>query len=965
MQKAAALRGWLVALAVVAGLPGVAGAQTDPVPEDTGARAPLAPLAPADVDAQVQALRQQLAAATDSATRFRLLDEIADVYNRARRVPDALRVSDEIVQDTQIGPGRRSLRASALALQMALGLDQARSQRYIARARELAAQATPQELDTLPDEPSFAVLGAESEIARRFLARHDLALAKTRELSDLAWANFNNPALSDKRRQAAATALLYNVNQMVRVLVQNNRRTEALSYILEIQQRLDTRPDLKANARQQASIADAKSIALSSQDDYDGALTAIDDALAILKKADTPEHENGYGTVLRMRLMVALALGRIGDYQADADALLRARAVNPVLAANFGAEEPESLAYASRGQWKEAGARVGEAMTRNARRQGIESPYYKYEAAMQLLYKLNDPAGGVTEADITGFVNGLASDDGDWADTTYRGSYVEDGALATSIGVLMPGKGATPPDSAVALAFRISELFRSNGSQGALADGAARLAAGNPQLRGLIEQEQVLRFDQTSSRRAFASSTERVDRLAVQPSADERVARRQADDAAAKARTFEASQDKLRQLRRQISAQFPVYRELVSPSLPGAARIGAALKPGEVYLNLYAGSSAGFAFVVQPGGKLTGTRLDITRAQTRALIASLRKPFDAGLPPLKAGDLGGFDLNASHGLYKAWLAPLQSQLQGARTIYISAGGLLASLPWNVLTTQPAKTLADAQWWVGQVTPVIMPSASALVLERSMQARSAGSPFVAYADPAFDGRDVAVPPDAATRSVRKRAVSVTVPDFDYRQVNRLPETLDEARAIATTLGASEQSVVHGTQATRTQVMQQDLSDTRVLEFATHGLLPGEVPGMLKAGLAMAYEGRGLGDSVLTIDDIVGLRLNADWVVLSACNTGFASGAAGDSMSALSRGFFAAGGRTVLATQWSVESQSAKQLTVGLFKALAADPAVSKAEALASTERAMIAGTYGALYRHPYYWAPYFIAGDAAR
>ena len=164
---------------------------------------------------------------------------------------------------------------------------------------------------------------------------------------------------------------------------------------------------------------------------------------------------------------------------------------------------------------------------------------------------------------------------------------------------------------------------------------------------------------------------------------------------------------------------------------------------------------------------------------------------------------------------------------------------------------------------------------------------------------------------------------------------------------------------------TQQALYDLADVRVLAFATHGLLPGEVPGMLKAGLAMAYEGRGLADSVLTIDDIVGLRLNADWVILSACNTGYASGAAGDSMSALSRGFFAAGARTVLATQWAVESESAKELTVGVFKALAASPSATKGEALAQAQRAMLAGQNGALFKHPYFWAPYFVSGDAQR
>jgi CHAT domain-containing protein len=97
------------------------------------------------------------------------------------------------------------------------------------------------------------------------------------------------------------------------------------------------------------------------------------------------------------------------------------------------------------------------------------------------------------------------------------------------------------------------------------------------------------------------------------------------------------------------------------------------------------------------------------------------------------------------------------------------------------------------------------------------------------------------------------------------------------------------------------MKTDLSNARVVLFATHGIVAGEVPGWRKAGLAMAYEGSALSDSILTADDIVTLRLNADWVVLSACNAGFVTGFAGDAISELSRAFFAAGARSMLVTQ----------------------------------------------------------------
>jgi CHAT domain-containing protein len=955
----------ICALAAAWHVAAVAQDATDEAPPELSAKERSA-AAQAALDAQVQALRQQLATATDGNERFKLLNDLADLYFRAGRVAESLKVGDEIVEDSHIPPGRRSLRASALALTSALTFEAARGRRYISRAKALAQDATPDELEDLPREPSYSFLHAEAEIARRFDGRHDLALGKTREAADLAWANFNDPALSEKRHRAAANELLNNVNLHVRLLVQNNRRAEAMSYVTEIRQRIATHPDLKPSAYQLASIGEAESIALASQDDYDGALAAIDASIAAFRRTKIADIDSGYNTALRMRLMVALAMGQIGAHGEDADILQRSRAVNPILAGSFAAEESESLAFASRGQWSDATARIGTEIARNTRHLGSESPFVKYPAAMQMLYMLNDPVRPATQGDIERFVAGLANDDGDWADGSFRGAYVEDGALSASLNTLMP-TGTPPSDSAVALAFRISELLRSNSSQGALADGASRLAAADPKLRRLIEQEQDLRYDRSASRRSLAILADRLDRAARQPNPDELVAKRQATDLADKQKTFDASNEKLKQLRREISAQFPTYRELVSPNIPSAAKIGSALRPGEVYLNLYSAGGSGYAFVVQPGGKLAGVRLDITRTRTRSLVAALRRPFDAATPPEREGDLGGFDLAASSALYAAWLAPLKAYLQGGRTVYISAGGPLSSLPWSVLVTAPASQLSDASWWVSQVATVQMPSASSLVVARSHASRPAGRPFLAFADPSFDGRDTAAAPVAGTRSVRQPTLpaAAAAQEVDYRQLNRLPETLDEARAIGATLNAGDAAVIHGAAASRTRVMNENMSDVRVVEFATHGLLPGELPGMLNGGLALAYEGKGLADSVLTIDDIVGLRLDADWVILSACNTGFASGAGGDSMSALERGFFAAGARTVLATQWAVESQSAKELTVGAFKNFGADATVSKAEALAHTQRDMIAGKFGGLYRHPYFWGPYFISGDASR
>jgi CHAT domain-containing protein len=127
----------------------------------------------------------------------------------------------------------------------------------------------------------------------------------------------------------------------------------------------------------------------------------------------------------------------------------------------------------------------------------------------------------------------------------------------------------------------------------------------------------------------------------------------------------------------------------------------------------------------------------------------------------------------------------------------------------------------------------------------------------------------------------------------------------------------------------------------------------------------------GDGLLTMEEILGLKLDADWVVLSACNTGAGDGA--EAASGLGRAFFYAGTRAILVTNWSVHSQSARELVTDLFKRQAADATMTRGEALREAMMALIdgqgytnaQGKTEFAYAHPLFWAPYSIIGDGGR
>jgi len=203
---------------------------------------------------------------------------------------------------------------------------------------------------------------------------------------------------------------------------------------------------------------------------------------------------------------------------------------------------------------------------------------------------------------------------------------------------------------------------------------------------------------------------------------------------------------------------------------------------------------------------------------------------------------------------------------------------------------------------------------------------------------------------------------------------LPETADELCLVAHASGADPDNVYLGERASEkiVKALSTDgkLSRARVVHFATHGLLAGETeiltgskaePALLLTPPELASEED---DGLLTASEIAQLKFDADWVVLSACNT-----AAGDSdqqgveaLSGLARAFFYAGARALLVSHWAVNSEATVHLITKSFDELKADPKIGRAEA---TRRSMLRliGRGGG-YAHPSIWAPFVVVGEGA-
>jgi len=322
-----------------------------------------------------------------------------------------------------------------------------------------------------------------------------------------------------------------------------------------------------------------------------------------------------------------------------------------------------------------------------------------------------------------------------------------------------------------------------------------------------------------------------------------------------------------------------------------------------------------------------------------------------------------------------------------------------SCRWGVLPTEVV-TLGSEQaplfsryqtvpWLSRSHAIAVVPSVATFREQRSVAVkRIASKPFIGFGDPWFrapvETSEVLASADLTNRTgvelrglpinlrapVETRAVSSAV----LSDLPRLPETAEEVRSIARVLGADlQRDVFLGPAANEQNVYEQPLEQYRVLAFATHGLIPGDLNGLLQPALALSSPevAQVQGDGLLTLEEVLSLKLNADWVVLSACNTASGDGAGAEAVSGLGRAFFYAGARSLLVTHWPVETNSAKALTTGIFREQMANPSLSRAGALRQSMLNLIDGpgyvdsTTGQsifTYAHPIFWAPFALVGD---
>ena len=329
-----------------------------------------------------------------------------------------------------------------------------------------------------------------------------------------------------------------------------------------------------------------------------------------------------------------------------------------------------------------------------------------------------------------------------------------------------------------------------------------------------------------------------------------------------------------------------------------------------------------------------------------------------------------FPAENSHRLYQLFFTGAEACLRDKTHILLATDADFFALPWNALLmeAQPEDRefqFRNASWLPKAYALSLLPSVQSLYqLRANLPPSRAHEKFLGIGDPDFRGSDrpteLALAPLYSSRGVANTAA--------IRDLPRLPESADELRVVANALGAPTEDLVLGSGATERALRQHPLNDYQVISFATHAIVAGEVEGVTEPALVLTPGGESSNtqnDGLLTSSEIANLTLDANLIILSACNTAASDGhASGRGLSGLADAFFFAGARALAVTQWTVFSSVAQQLGAGLVSRSVKSSGIGVSEGLREAMVDYISSAKEDYLAHPRFWGPFIIAGDGA-
>jgi CHAT domain-containing protein/tetratricopeptide (TPR) repeat protein len=549
--------------------------------------------------------------------------------------------------------------------------------------------------------------------------------------------------------------------------------------------------------------------------------------------------------------------------------------------------------------------------------------------------------------------------------------------------------------AAAAETFVMAQWATLSAAGAALTQLGARLSAQDASLSSLMRDRQDLLQEWAATDKRLTAA------VSVPPD------RRKADAEAALRRRLADIDARLAVIEARLTKDFPNFAALSSPKPLGIDEARALLQPAEVLVQYVVLREQAFAWVVTRDGA-RWERLPLTRAELARKVQALRCGLDESewvgeakparclsyLGATPSDGLLPFSTAIAAELYTALLKPFEAEIAGKQLLIVPSGPL-TSLPFQVLVTHaepvaptPGK-LAGTQWLILSHAISVLPSVASLdVLRRNARPSAAKRPFLGIGNPLLLGKDgddrraftiQVCPKQTSPRELTVAAKAQAGPAASYfrggvadlerlKHLEPLPETAEELCGVAERLGATQDDVLLGAKANETELRERNakglLAGTRVIHFATHGLVSGELRGLAEPALVLSPPETVSenDDGLLTASEVATLKLDAEWVILSACNTAAGDALGAEALSGLARSFFYAGARSLLVSHWPVRSLAAVRLTTHAIGEIRQNPAIGRAEALRRSMVALMQERSHPGFAHPQIWAPFVVVGE---